>query len=37
MMPLTMLTALLAIGLMVNGAMRLARKALAPVEITRIP
>ena len=37
MMTLTVLTALLAIGFMVNGAVQLARKAVAPIEISPDP
>ena len=37
MMTLTVLTALFAIGFMVNGAMRLARRAVAPIEMAGDP
>ena len=37
MMTLTVLTALFAIGFMVNGAFRLARNAMAPMEVVADP
>lgn len=37
MMTLTVLTAFFAIGFMVNGALRLARHAMAPMEVVADP
>jgi uncharacterized membrane protein YfbV (UPF0208 family) len=37
MMTLTVLTALFAIGFMVNGALKLARRAVAPLDVVADP